>query len=461
MKITIQNLGILKQADFEVGDLTVICGKNNTGKTYATYALYGFLKIWKRFIHIGIGLPKIEELIEQNAIKIDLDKIWKERKKIVDKVCKRYSSVLYNIFASEERNFENSSFHLQIGNKVWDSSVSFSKTLVNKMYGDLKFQKEADSSTLEVFLLREEAKGERPSLTLLKERIEDQVTEILFKGMFPSVFIASAERTGVAIFRKDLDFARNRMLDELGAKQDLNPFEFLSKVYTSYALPVRENVDFVRNLEDVFKQDSYLKKEHPDILNKFADIIGGKYTVVRGSVYFSLKQGGKRLLMNESSSAVRSLLDVGFYLRHYAQIGDLFIIDEPELNLHPENQCRLARLFACLVNAGLKVFITTHSDYIVKEINTLLMLKQKKKHLTHIMDKYGYENNELLDADRVKVFIAEKKAVLLKGNARKTRIDTFVPAEINQELGIKLGSFDEVINRMNDTQNEIMLGGDE
>ncbi|GAJ06031.1 unnamed protein product, partial [marine sediment metagenome] len=125
-------------------------------------------------------------------------------------------------------------------------------------------------------------------------------------------------------------------------------------------------------------------KEHPDILNKFTDIIGGKYTVVRGSVYFSLKQDGKRLLMNESSSAVRSLLDVGFYLRHCAQKGDLFIIDEPELNLHPENQCRLARLFACLVNAGLKVFITTHSDYIVKEINTLLMLKQKKKHLTHI-----------------------------------------------------------------------------
>ena len=68
MKITIQNLGVLRQADFEVGDLTVICGKNNTGKTYATYALYGFLKIWKHLIHIGIGSSEIEELIEQNAI---------------------------------------------------------------------------------------------------------------------------------------------------------------------------------------------------------------------------------------------------------------------------------------------------------------------------------------------------------------------------------------------------------
>jgi len=314
--------------------------------------------------------------------------------------------------------------------------MAFSKTLTNKTYGNLKFQKEADSSILEVFLLREEAKGERPPLTILKERIEDQVTEILFKGMFPNVFIASAERTGVAIFRKDLDFARNRMLDELGAKQDLNPFEFLSKVYTAYALPVRDNVDFVRNLEDLFKQDSYLEKDHPDILRKFSDIIGGTYRVVRGSIYFSPKKGGKRLLMNESSSAVRSLLDVGFYLRHCAKKGDLFIIDEPELNLHPQNQCRLARLFACLVNVGLKVFITTHSDYIVKEINTLIMLKQKKRRIAEIITEYDYETNELLDADRLKVFIADKKPVLLNGNARKTRIDTFVPAELDQERGI-------------------------
>lgn len=35
MKIKVKNLGILKQAEFELGDLTIICGDNNTGKTYA------------------------------------------------------------------------------------------------------------------------------------------------------------------------------------------------------------------------------------------------------------------------------------------------------------------------------------------------------------------------------------------------------------------------------------------
>ena len=65
--------------------------------------------------------------------------------------------------------------------------------------------------------------------------------------------------------------------------------------------------------------------------------------------------------MDESSSSVRSLLDIGFYLKHIAKKGDLLMIDEPELNLHPENQRRVARLIAKLVNYGIKIFVTTIS----------------------------------------------------------------------------------------------------
>ena len=45
MRIRLKNLGILKHAEFSLGDLTIICGENNTGKTYATYALYGFFAV--------------------------------------------------------------------------------------------------------------------------------------------------------------------------------------------------------------------------------------------------------------------------------------------------------------------------------------------------------------------------------------------------------------------------------
>ena len=48
MRVSMENIGIIRYAEFEVGDLTLICGTNNTGKTYATYALYGFLNYFQK-----------------------------------------------------------------------------------------------------------------------------------------------------------------------------------------------------------------------------------------------------------------------------------------------------------------------------------------------------------------------------------------------------------------------------
>ena len=56
-----------------------------------------------------------------------------------------------------------------------------------------------------------------------------------------------------------------------------------------------------------------------------------------------------------------------FYLKHVAAPGQLIIIDEPELNLHPSRQIMMARLLTMLVKFGLRVMITTHSDYIVRK----------------------------------------------------------------------------------------------
>ncbi len=112
--------------------------------------------------------------------------------------------------------------------------------------------------------------------------------------------------------------------------------------------------------------------------------------------------------MDESSSSVRSLLDIGFYLRHVAEPNDLLMVDEPELNLHPENQRRMARLFARLVNCGIKVFMTTHSDYIVKELNTLIMLNSAIPSHQKIMEDYHYREDELIEAKKYG-FISLKK----------------------------------------------------
>ncbi|HAT15509.1 MAG TPA: hypothetical protein DCS91_19755, partial [Microcoleaceae bacterium UBA11344] len=214
-----------------------------------------------------------------------------------------------------------------------------------------------------------------------------------------------------------------------------------------------------RQLESIVKTTSFIAENHPDILADFADIIGGEYTVTRNDQLYYVPKGKRiKLSMDQSSSAVRSLLDIGFYLKHEAQTGDLLMVDEPELNLHPENQRRVARLFARLVNIGIKVFITTHSDYIIKELNTLIMLNHDQPHLKRIAEEEGYRKEELISSEKIKVYIAEEALIVLEGKTRKTKCQTLTPADIDPEMGIEARSFDATIETMNRIQEAIVWG---
>ena len=50
MKFKFEKLGAIDEATVELAPLTVICGRNNTGKTYITYAIYALLSSWRQLI---------------------------------------------------------------------------------------------------------------------------------------------------------------------------------------------------------------------------------------------------------------------------------------------------------------------------------------------------------------------------------------------------------------------------
>jgi predicted ATPase len=76
--------------------------------------------------------------------------------------------------------------------------------------------------------------------------------------------------------------------------------------------------------------------------------------------------------MHVSASLVRALASLDLYLKYLATFGDFLIIDEPEMNAHPEAQIAITEFLALLANAGLNVTVTTHSPYIVDHLNNLV-----------------------------------------------------------------------------------------
>ena len=463
MKVSVKNLGVLKQAEFKLGDLTLICGKNNTGKTYATYALFGFLRRSNELLQINVSDQIINDLQRNKFVILDIEKYTASTNKILKEGCHLYSQQISEVFAAKLDSFRDTSFEVTLKEKAISSirNIAFESKLRLGEEHIFSASKEKGKKVLIVSPPTEKIERIWPN-SIIKRFISDSIVGLLFKNSLPNPFIASAERTGAAIFRKELDFSRNRLLKEMiRSDEKINPIELLFKSYQEYPSPVEVNVDFIRGLGSLFKKDSFLVDSCPQLLNDFADIIGGEYIVGNdNAVYFKPLRTQLKLTMHESSSAVRSLLDIGFYLRHVAKPGDLLMIDEPELNLHPENQRRMARLFARLVNLDVRVFVTTHSDYIVKELSTLIMLNQDKPYLKRIAKSENYKTDEFISAEKIRVYIAKNSLVKLEGNQRRTRCQTLVQAKISEEMGIDLPSFDNTINNMNKIQEAIFWGED-
>ena len=461
MKIKFKNLGAIRQADLTLGDLTIVCGKNNTGKTYVTYATYGFLDYWHHELKIDIPNDIVTKVMEKGSITVPIEQFAHNANDILSNASIRFSKEIDKVFAGKESLFSDSSLSVEV-----DKSADYKSNGLKYQAGSankslLEVTSEEGEDHLTISLLVDKSSEDLPPRSFIERMISAAIRDLVFKDKMPRPFIASAERTGSAIFQKELDFTRSRLVDMIGDKDETFSFsKLLGGFSAEYPIPVKKNVDFIRGLSNITNKESVFSKQHPEVLAHFKDIIGGEYKVSRDSEIQFIPNNKKsvKLSLVESSSAVRSLLDIGFYLRHIAQSGDIVIVDEPELNLHPENQRKVARLFAMLVNYGIKVFITTHSDFIIKEINTLILLNQRTERLLELAEREGYSEKEFLDNKKIKVYMAKESLIKIDGKAKRAKCNTLIPAEICPTTGIDLETFDSTIAELNRIQDEIIWG---
>ena len=443
MKVRVENLGVLKQAEFEVGDFTLICGDNNTGKTYAAYALYGFLASWRRWLSAEIPKPAIDSLLKEGATRIDVRPFVKRAGALLEAGCERYTRHVPDVLGARANRFKETRFQVSLDDRTLSSAVQVElEKEITKSDGKMIFSvsKDTGDSSVIISLLPNDHTDWSPEV--IQPVISNWIIELLFGKVLSQPFMVSAERTGGSLFRDQLDYRPNQITTVELVQNLLRAF-----AAPGYPIPVQDNVNFVRRLEHVVKSDSFLAMEHADVLDEFSDIIGGDVRVdSNGVVSFKPARRRVRLTIDETSSSVRSLLILGLYLRHVAQPDHLLMIDEPELSLHIGNQRRIARLFAKLVNLGVRVFATTHSTSFVKELNTLLMLNQDDPYLKKLAEEEKYRPDELLRPAQLKVYTARQANHLLE------------PAPIDAELGIEAISFDDTINEMNRIQDAIVWG---
>ncbi|MCP4702336.1 MAG: ATP-binding protein [Gammaproteobacteria bacterium] len=442
MKFRFENLGPLDNTEMELGDLTIVCGKNNTGKTYASYAIYCFLASWHKVIDFEIDESKINSLLKNGVFNIRLQSLEKSIPGALDQLSKGYSKSLPYFFGGGEDSFSEASFRASISDCQPDYADAFQASRGTKEKEVLIASKEKNSSILRITMLVED-EDLIPPASFIERFLNDCLAKVFLENYFSTPFIITSERSGISLFHKQLGVDKNvqeeleRFVKYRESKTELETATYVKMFndnVSRYTIPVQLGIDFVRDIADIYsKKKSPLIKEHPELLTILREMAGGDYTIENAQIYFRFDESGGVIPLTLSSSTVKSQLDLNFYLGCLAKKGDILMIDEPELNLHPANQRKMARLFVRLIKAGIKVFVTTHSDYIIKELNNLIILSSEFESREKAMKKYNYTEEDALDKNRVKAYITQNHSL--------------VPAPVD-EFGIEMSSFDDEIIEM-------------
>ena len=78
------------------------------------------------------------------------------------------------------------------------------------------------------------------------------------------------------------------------------------------------------------------------------------------------------LPLSQASSLTTQMIPLVLYLRHYATPGSTIIIEEPEAHMHPAMQVSFMKAIARIVAAGVRVLMTTHSEWILSALANIV-----------------------------------------------------------------------------------------
>ena len=453
-----KNVGPVKSAEVELGDFTIIAGRNNTGKTYIVYTLYGFLKMWEDrlfreeflaertdFDSVFPDLLSIGDMVSREGrarFPLGRPQFIRQQKKVIQRLARRFSKRdLSIVFSTRRSNFEGSSIE-----------VDFSKDAFNGVYsvkeefrGGVSLSMEYDGSNL---VVNTGVVKNQQRIPNLEYYIARQYFLLLLQNQLPEPFILSAERFGISLFYRELDFTKNRLVDLLqrmgdaNSKDRVSPLSLIDRNTSRYALPIKDNIDYTRDIPNLKKTRSGLVESK--LFDDIKDMMAGYYASSGDDIRFiskvRKKEGKFNIPLHLASSSARGLSDFYFFLKHFAEENHLLIVDEPESHLDTSNQILLARLLARCVRAGLKVLITTHSDYLIKEINNLIMLSRPFEDKEAVVKKLKYSADDFIDPDSIRAYVAQDSSII--------RCDV-------DKYGIDMPVFDETIDNINRVANDL------
>lgn len=416
MEIIVKKLGPIESATIDLSkNLIVFSGQNNTGKTFLTTLIYSIYN--ERFRFSSTELPNIDRTIIENRMLIEVnicdffeinkDLIKQQLASTIIKNIPKYFSIDSGKFSDFEIDF---TFKKHFKNLVRNFSFSEIREFENSdgIKIDIDIRKILNSS-----IVTFEIEDSDDNLDFFPEYIKGVLSEMSKNILFQKSFFVPAERQGMNLFSKELSALKKKnfeLLIDLDTNRSIELISFIKERTNRYSQGINDALNFIEDINlSTSLKESFL---HSDVKNFEKNVLGGTTSISEEGNLMLLSED-LALDMNSMSSTVKSLALFTYYLKHVVTKKDFIIIDEPELNLHPDNQIKVIQFISYLVNNGIKILISTHSEYMIRELNNLIIAKTALEinptEASRFIEKYNYPNDYLLSYREVCVYLFRKK----------------------------------------------------
>jgi hypothetical protein len=369
--VEFKNLARVAHTKLDLKPLTIIIGPNNSHKTYIAYSVYGLLAKSNKYHEEDHRHYKIRHF-KDGSIRLKVgtglknamwDFSWDRSRPFNRRIDEFYQDSSHAIFKGAESWLQ-----------VSLADITAALRRIQGKHGPVSVSLQGD-----VLIIRQQGGTRTPTSSFYT-----YVLPALQRSIFPKPYVLPAERTGLVLVYRSLLAHRYKALREtqrwLFSEEtiDRERLNLLRGADIAFPEPLEQFLDFLTEVELMPRKDTRAEPNQFQLLAEKIELglQEGNRTVLHPTklsqeIRISVREDLSIDLHNASSS-IKQLASLLLYLRYRADKDQLLIIDEPEINLHPESQVKLLEVFGILVNLGVKVLITTHSPYFMAHLNNLV-----------------------------------------------------------------------------------------
>lgn len=400
----VDKLGPIEYGEIKIAPLTILCGANNQGKTYFSYTLYGILKYLPSLIKGYLTNKEYKTFSESGEISFNKEEF---STKIIDSILRNFKvekdKILEVLFNAEPNTFEETNIDISSQEistflcleSIGSHSIKVANTEIILEALDDKYTILASSNQL----------GKVISNKRMRTFIDSLISDAIMNNI--DAFYIPAERIGINVFKGQLNSNKIEMLDIINnvlsydmkdSKPEANDeiIKGLKKISTLYPKPIEDYLRYINGISN-YKIDDKNNEIAAFIRRK---IIKGRFVTERNSdkSYYRLQVSKSRyktekIPLHITSSSIKSIYGLDYYFENIDDGKEnTLIIDEPEMSLHPSSQVEIANLLDLAISKGIKILISTHSDFLVRKIQNI------------ILKNYLSGNTKGLSPENVKVY---------------------------------------------------------